>query len=241
MSITAARFGTSPLLLDWSGLRAHAAEPSAADRDQLWATWQITTGKLHDQVSGFYNAVITPELSQVQACVALAQKMKAPLASGNTIKDCIFIGIGGSSLGPMCVLDSLKHLADGKIQFHFFENPDPIDWNYRIQKLSAANTLVCVVTKSGTTYETLSIFMLAYDWLKRGVGPQNASAHTVAITDPEKGELLEFARKENIQTLSIAPCVGGRYSVFTPVGLFAIALAGLSVESCFYWAQKKRA
>jgi hypothetical protein len=52
MSITAARFGTSPLLLDWSGLRAHAAEPSAQDREQLWSAWQKTTQKLHNQVSG---------------------------------------------------------------------------------------------------------------------------------------------------------------------------------------------
>lgn len=191
MSITASRFGTSPLLLDWSGLRPFTAEMPTSDRDMFWNTWRITLQRLHDNVSGFYNAVITPELSQIEACLALSKKFE----SNPQILDCIFIGIGGSSLGPMCLLDSLKHLAKGKIHFHFFENPDPIDWEYRIKKLNAAHTMVCVVTKSGTTYETLSLFMLAYDWLKKGVGPQNAASQTVAITDPEKGELLEFARK----------------------------------------------
>jgi glucose-6-phosphate isomerase len=236
MSITAARFGTAPVLLDWNGLRFHAAEPAPAERAEYFTAWQTTVRKMHDQVSGFYNAVIDPELSQIQATQALAQKFRA----NPSIKDCIFIGIGGSSLGPMCLIDSLKHLADSKIQFHFFENPDPIDWQYRIQRLNAASTMVCVVTKSGTTYETLSIFMLAYDWLKRGAGPNQAAAQTVAITDPEKGELLEFARKENIATLSIHPSVGGRFSVFTPVGLFAGALAGLNMEGFLNGAKKVR-
>jgi len=236
MSITAARFGTAPLLLDWNGLSHHVPEPSPADRARLFEAWQTTLRKLHDNVSGFYNAVIDPDLSQVQTSQNLAQKFLAQ----PQIRDCLFIGIGGSSLGPMCLIDSLKHLSNGKIQFHFFENPDPIDWQYRIAKLIPANTLVCVVTKSGTTYETLSIFMLAYEWLKRGVGPQQAAAQTVAITDPEKGELLEFARKESIATLAIHPSVGGRFSVFTPVGLFAGALAGLSMEAFLTGARKVR-
>jgi glucose-6-phosphate isomerase len=236
MSITASRFGTAPLLLDWNGLRQHAPEPTLAERAEYHSDWQATMGKMHDQVSGFYNAVIDPDLSQLNSCQTLAQKFK----NNPLIKDCLFIGIGGSSLGPMVLIDSLKHLATSKIQFHFFENPDPIDWQYRIQRLNPAHTMVCVVTKSGTTYETLSIFMLAYDWLKRALGPHQASHQTVAITDPEKGELLEFAKKENIATLSIHPSVGGRFSVFTPVGLFAGTLAGLNMEAFIGGAKKIR-
>ena len=140
----------------------------------------------------------------------------------------------------MCLIDSLKHLAKNPIQFHFFENPDPIDWSYRIQKLNPAQTLICVVTKSGTTYETLSIFMLAFDWLKRSLGEDKAIQSTVAITDPEKSELLDFAKQKNIQTLTIAPSVGGRYSIFTPVGLFAASLAGLDPQKFILGAKKIR-
>ncbi len=236
MSISAARFGSAPLLLDWSGLRQYTPEISAEARDQLNGVWKLTLQKLHDRVSGFYDAVTDTDLSQINACTTAAKTF----SESSSIKDCIFIGIGGSSLGPMCVLDSLKHLATSKMQFHFFENPDPIDWTYRIQKLNPAHTMVCVVTKSGTTYETISIFMLAYDWLKRGVGAHQAAKQTMAITDPEKGELLEFAKKEGISTLSIAPSVGGRYSVFTPVGLFASALAGLNLEAFLSGAKKVR-
>ena len=82
--------------------------------------------------------------------------------------------------------------------------------------------------------------MLAYDWLKKSLGANQASKQTVAITDPTKGELLEFAKKEQIATLSIDPSVGGRYSVFTPVGLFAAALAGLNTEQFLLGAKKVR-
>ncbi len=231
MSITASRFGSSPVLLDWSNISSNM---TPTDRDQYFSHWKTMVQKLNNQVSGFYRAVIDPELSQVKAANVLAQKF----SSNPAIRNCIFIGIGGSSLGPMCLIDSLKHLASSQIQFHFFENPDPIDWNYRIKKINPSETMICVVTKSGTTYETLSIFMLAYDWLTKALDRDQAAARTVAITDPAKGELLEFAQKEKIETLSIAPSVGGRYSIFTPVGLFAAALAGLNTEQFLLGAKK---
>jgi glucose-6-phosphate isomerase len=235
MSVTASRFGSSPLLFDWSGLTPHLKQNSTDQQSLLGTAWDNTVKKLHDRVSGFYDCPIDPSLSQVEACEALAKKL-----STKNFKDCVFIGIGGSSLGPMCLIDSLKHLAKNPIQFHFFENPDPIDWSYRIQKLNPSHTLVCVVTKSGTTYETLSIFMLAFDWLKKGLGEQGAIENTVAITDPEKSELLDFAREKGISTLSISSSVGGRYSVFTPVGLFAAALAGLDTTKFISGAKKIR-
>lgn len=233
MAVTASRFGSAPLLLDWSGI---PTEISPARREELDSLWRKTLSGLHENLSGFYNAVTDPLLSQIGPSRDLAQSF---LDSG-TVKDCIFIGIGGSSLGPLFLIDALKHRATTPVRFHFFENPDPIDWSHRIARLDPAQTLVCVVTKSGTTYETLSIFMLAYDWLLRSLGKTGAAQRCVAITDPEKGELLEFARKENIATLSIAPSVGGRFSIFTPVGLFAGALAGLDMQALLQGARKVR-
>lgn len=240
MSITASRFGSSPLLLDWSGITQTSSKlvPELTDelKKQYSESWRKTLTQLHDHVSGFYDAVIDPKLSQVKESEALAKQV----SENRNLKHCLFIGIGGSSLGPMCLIDSLKHLAKNPIQFHFFENPDPIDWTYRIKSLNPNETLVCVVTKSGTTYETLSIFMLAYEWLKKSLGANQASKQTVAITDPAAGELLEFARKEQIATLAIDPSIGGRYSVFTPVGLFAASLAGLNTEQFLLGAKKVR-
>ena len=194
MSATASRFGSSPLMMDWSGLTAHVKDFSTEHKANLSKAWDATLQKLHDRVSGFYDCPTDAHLSQIAACESLAAKLKKQ----GEYTDCVFIGIGGSSLGPMCLIDSLKHLATNPIQFHFFENPDPIDWTYRIRRLNPSKTLVCVVTKSGTTYETLSLFMLAFDWLKKGVGVDRAISQTIAITDPEKSELLDFARSLNI-------------------------------------------
>ncbi len=233
MAVTASRFGSAPLLLDWSGI---PTEIPPARREELHQLWKKVLNGLHDNTSGFYNAVQDPILSQVDPSQELARSI---LDSGE-VRDCLFIGIGGSSLGPLFLIDALKHRATTSMRFHFFENPDPIDWAYRISKLDPKQTLVCVVTKSGTTYETLSIFMLAYDWLVKSLGRAGAARRCVAITDPEKGELLEFARQESISTLSIAPSVGGRFSIFTPVGLFAGALAGLDMNSLLSGAKKVR-
>ncbi len=233
MSISASRFGSSPLLLDWSGLNT---EISPQEREEAHSKWLATLEGLRARVSGFYDAVIDPSLSQIDACRTLADRFK----SDSRIRHCLFIGIGGSSLGPLCLIDALKHRSSSPIQFHFFENPDPIDWQYRIARLKPEETLVCVVTKSGTTYETISIFMLAWNWLVQSLGTQRAATQTVAITDPAKGELLEFARKEGLSTLEIAPSVGGRFSVFTPVGLFAAALAGLDLDAFLAGAKKIR-
>jgi glucose-6-phosphate isomerase len=233
MSITASRFGSAPLLLDWSGIQTEITPTRRAELHQHFDRMRV---KLHDQVSGFYNAATDSTLSAIDASESLASNFLA----NPSFRHCVFIGIGGSSLGPLFLIDALKHRAKSQIQFHFFENPDPIDWTYRISKLNPSETLVCVVTKSGTTYETLSIFMLAYDWLKRALGRTEANRHCIAITDPEKGELLEFARRESIATLPIAPSVGGRFSIFTPVGLFAGALSGLNMRELLTGGKKVR-
>jgi glucose-6-phosphate isomerase len=233
MSITASRFGSTPLLLDWSGI---PFEISPEEREKGHEAWQATLEGLRARTSGFYDAVIDPELSQVEACRNLSAKFR----SDPGVRHCVFIGIGGSSLGPICLTEALRHRSSSPIEFHFFENPDPIDWNHRISRLKPEETLLCVVTKSGTTYETISLFMLAWSWMSRALGSSRAAGRTVAITDPVKGELLEFAKKEGIATLEIAPSVGGRFSVFTPVGLFAAGLAGLDLDAFLLGGKKMR-
>ena len=237
MSITASRFGTSALMLDWSGLNLLAPELQSTQKDHYLAQWKSTLQDLHEWKSGFYDCAIDPSLNQLEACLKQIEALRE--TPSLDITDCLFIGIGGSSLGPMCLIDSLKHRALS-IKFHFFENPDPLDWQYRIARLTPKNTLVCVVTKSGTTYETLAIFMLAHQWLSRALGTPAAQKQIIAITDPEKGELRELCLKEGISMLSIHPSVGGRYSIFTPVGLFAGALAGLDMRAFLNGAKKKR-
>lgn len=228
MAVTAARLGSAPLALDWATLAsipagtgpyAHRYDPDEEAIDQAFAALKkrFESGEV-----GFFDAVVNPQISQAEAATRLAADI---LATGR-VTDCLFLGIGGSALGPLSLLSALQERCTSGVRFHFVDNVDPVEWRSVLSKLNPDHTLVCLVTKSGTTFETLAQGMLALEWL----GKPRWKTHVVAITDPLKGDLREFAAHEGIPTLHIAPSLGGRFSIFSPVGLFAAALSSLSVE-----------
>lgn len=239
MTVTAARLGSAPLTLDWTNFiriptgagAAHAANPDA-ERESLAEAWR----KLHAYFDrgdvGFYRAPTDNEISQATE----SQKLASDLLSQNRFTDCLFLGIGGSALGPLALLNALPDRCKSGIRFHIVDNPDPTQWAHTIAGLHPQSTLVCAVTKSGTTFETMAQLLLSLEWL----GRERWTTHLVAITDPEKGDLKTFAKTHNVPTLHIAPSVGGRFSIFTPVGLFPAALAGLSVSDFLLGAQQVR-
>jgi glucose-6-phosphate isomerase len=226
MSVTAARLGSSPITLDWSNL-SRAPSPDVESFRQAWS-------KLHSRFDageiGFFNAPGDNALSQAEESETLARQI---LGRGG-ITDCLFLGIGGSALGPISLLSALREKRTSPIRFHFMENPDPVDWKTTIEDLKPSSTLVVAVTKSGTTFETIAQFLIALNWL----GRERWKTHLVAITDPEKGDLKAFAQQHEIPTLHIAPSIGGRFSIFSPVGLFPAALAGLNVREFLQGAQQ---
>lgn len=218
MAVTASRLGNTPLTFDWSNiLRKFDPDP-----ETLKEAWGPMRERLNPNDAGFYASPIENEISQAQESQALAESI---LRKGQ-MTDCLFLGIGGSALGPICLLSALSEKCTTGIRFHFVENPDPMEWKSVLGRLKADSTLVCSVTKSGTTFETMAQTLLALDWL----GKERWKTHFVAITDPVKGDLRAFANREGLMSLSIAPSVGGRYSLFTPVGLFPAALSGLDVQ-----------
>lgn len=222
MSVTAARLGSAPITLDWTHLTTGHTRRVGSGTNDLQA-WSQLRARFESGEVGFYQTPFNNELSQAQESQELAREI---LAKGQ-ITDCLFLGIGGSSLGPLSLLSALKEKCTTKIRFQVLENPDPTDWKSTLAELNPLTTLVCVVTKSGTTFETMAQFLLALEWL----GKDRWVSNIVAITDPAKGDLRLFATVNGIRTLSIAPSIGGRFSVFTPVGLFAAALAGLDVDA----------
>lgn len=236
MSITASRLGSAPITLDWSNLVSVPASPTSArtsgPNPAATEAWEKLKGRFRSGEIGFYDSPISNDLSQAREAQALAEQ----LLSRRRFTDCLFLGIGGSSLGPISLLSALKERCKTGIRFHFQENPDALDWRSTLSDLNPTNTLVCVVTKSGTTFETVAQFLLALEWL----GKDKLQTHVVAITDPAKGDLKKFATETQIPTLHIAPSIGGRFSVFTPVGLFAAALAGLNVGEFLNGARQVR-
>ncbi len=150
----------------------------------------------------------------------------------------IVLGIGGSALGPQALLQALhsplwNELSSEKrnnaLKVYFVDNVDP-DWTHNLlTELNLEKSLFCVITKSGGTAETISAFLWALDNLKKKLG-DNWKDNLVLITDPEKGTLRAFANKENIKSFSVPANVGGRFSVFSAVGLLPLALTGIKIE-----------
>jgi glucose-6-phosphate isomerase len=98
-----------------------------------------------------------------------------------------------------------------------------------VEHLDLRRTLFNVVSKSGSTAETMALYLVIEGRLIEEVGTEKAGEHFVFTTDPENGPLRSIAETEGIESLSIPGNVGGRFSVLSPVGLFPAALGGIDV------------
>ena len=148
----------------------------------------------------------------------------------------INVGIGGSSLGAQALVAALCHpfhnlLAPEKshgLRMFFADNIDPDFLAGMFEIANPEKTLFNIVTKSGSTAETMGTFLLVKSHLKSAVG-ENWREHVVVSTDPEKGDLRTIAGKENLVSFVVPPGVGGRFSVLSPVGLLPAACAGINI------------
>ncbi len=149
----------------------------------------------------------------------------------------VVIGIGGSYLGAKAVIDALTNSFDWLQNKR--ENPvilyagNNISEDYLfelIEYLDGKSFGIINISKSGTTTEPALSFRILKNKLEEAVGREEAKNRIVAITDATKGALRSLAIREGYKTFVIPDDVGGRYSVFTPVGLLPIAVAGINIR-----------
>ncbi len=149
----------------------------------------------------------------------------------------LVLGIGGSALGPMTLHQALNpagyNLLDKGVrkypQIFFNDNVDPDELHHLLQLIDPKRCLLVVVTKSGSTTETMSSFLILHEIWVKALGKDKYARQVVAVTDPAKGDLRRLVQAEGFRTLDIPPGVGGRFSVFTPVGLFPAAMVGIDI------------
>jgi glucose-6-phosphate isomerase len=145
-------------------------------------------------------------------------------------------GIGGSALGALALQSALRP-ADRRLVI--LDNVDPEGVAAKLAGLDPSRTAVNVVTKSGSTAETMANLLVLLDWMERRLGPEHVRRWS-ATTDPEKGDLLALARRLGISVLPVPPNVGGRFSVLTAVGLVPASFLGLDVEGLMAGARAMR-
>ncbi|MCL2694878.1 MAG: glucose-6-phosphate isomerase [Clostridiales bacterium] len=149
----------------------------------------------------------------------------------------VVLGIGGSALGPIAVHQALRHLhyndlpaeKRGGPRLYIEDNVDPERMAALLDVIDVEKTMFNVITKSGSTSETMSQLLIITDILRGKLG-QDISSHIIATTDKEKGNLIKIARREGWKTFYVPDGVGGRFSQLCPVGLLAAAVCGIDIR-----------
>jgi glucose-6-phosphate isomerase len=156
----------------------------------------------------------------------------------------LILGIGGSALGPYAIDSSLRGphpvqpVNKRAPRLFVMDNVDPGYCAAMLDQINPKRVVVCVIAKSGGTAETLANFMITYEWLTKAIGAKKAQKRIVAITDPQKGDLLQIAKDEKFTTFYIPGNVIGRFSVFTPVSLLPAALCGIDIHKILRGARE---
>ncbi len=210
------------LTLDIKGTLAKVITPSHGIPDQEFSgvrssIRRYTEEWLSERERGDHAWSMHPYNKEMIAAVqTLADSVKT-----EHIQTIVWIGIGGSGLGPKVLQEIFE--SPSTPAFLVIDTIDPTALDAHLQLIDWKSALIVVVSKSGSTLETMAAFFACFEKLKNAVKTR-PHHRVIAITDPEGGPLRAFAKAQQIHTLAIPPNVGGRFCIFTPVGLLALAL-----------------
>ena len=184
--------------------------------DRVAAAHETIAAGMADETFG-YASLCLPETADPDAIRTAVDRFDDPSAV-------LTVGIGGSALGAATLADAL----DSDVEAHFLDNVDPTHVEAVASELPLAETVVVVVSRSGTTAETLANFLVVreqmdaagVDWTDR----------TLVITGTD-GNLRRLAETHDLPTLDVPTGVPGRFSVLSTVGLAVAAIQGHDVEA----------
>ncbi len=148
----------------------------------------------------------------------------------------VVIGVGGSYIGAKAAISALRPnfygewKEQGRPRIYFLGNNLSVSYTRDLfRMLDGKEVSVNVISKSGATLETVTAYALMEEYMKRRYGEAYRDRIYVT-TDAECGCLLELARREKMQRLTIPKDVGGRFSVLTSAGLLPMAVAGIDIR-----------
>lgn len=177
-----------------------------------------------DGVSGYYDLPI----SQYGLMEQIKNYKNEHMDFLYSCESIVVVGIGGSSLGSKAIHNALKYKKRTK-KLVFLESSDPLKINMELEKIDLKKSIFIVISKSGSTIETISLFKYIL-FLHGATSPKDINEKLIFITD--KGSALDSLGTENgVKTFTIDKNVGGRFSVLSAVGLVPLALAGYDVKT----------
>ena len=208
---------------------AHAAGVEAK-RDAMFAGAPInaTEGRavLHTALRNRSGAPVPVDGQDVMPAIASVLESMRAFASavrsgeyrvtGGKVTDVVNVGIGGSDLGPAMAARALSPYADGP-RTHFVSNVDGADFADTVARLDPATTLFIVASKTFTTAETMANARSARQWIAGAVGEEGAGRHFAALST-NLAATREFGIEDE-RTFGFWDWVGGRYSIWSAIGL----------------------
>ena len=139
-------------------------------------------------------------------------------------KHVVVVGIGGSSLGARAIYDFLLPSNDYTKDLLFLETIDPLKVNHLLKSIDLADTQFVIISKSGNTIETISLFKYLDSLV-------TIDSSNCTIISEAKSVLTQFANDNNIKAFDLAENIGGRFSVFSVVGLVPLAMVGVDIDN----------
>jgi glucose-6-phosphate isomerase len=225
--------------LDYTNMMASAVGEEHGIRDEELEALRPKAEEIHRHLmkrreGGFLPFYELPfNKKQVDEILPLAEEL------GERFENVVVLGIGGSALGTLALFRALRPLyhnlmsreeRGNRPRLFVLDNVDPAGFGEALALLAPERTVFCVISKSGSTVETGCQFMIAQQWVREAVGDPWRE-HFILITDPLSGNLRKLAESEGFRSLSIPERVGGRFSLFTPVGLLPLAAAGVDIKA----------
>ena len=142
-------------------------------------------------------------------------------------KKFVVFGTGGSNLGARALINICINRPSNIL---FFDNIDPLFFQNQVIGLDIKTTGFIVISKSGTTPETLSQFGSIINLAKEKNILETLYSNTLVLTEFKDSPLYNIAKKNNCLLLEHKKNIGGRFSIFSNVGMIPAILAGLNVK-----------
>ncbi|MCT4594401.1 MAG: glucose-6-phosphate isomerase [Anaeromicrobium sp.] len=161
----------------------------------------------------------------------------------------IVVGIGGSYLGAKAAIEALSHSFYNELSKEQRKTPEiyfagnNISSTYLrhlLDVIKGKDISINVISKSGTTTEPAIAFRVLKKYMEEKYGKEEAKNRIYATTDSTRGALKQLSTGEGYETFVIPDNIGGRFSIFTPVGMLPIAAAGIDIEKIMEGAKAAR-
>ena len=148
-------------------------------------------------------------------------------------RDVVVLGTGGSSLGGKTLVSLKENIFARQegTRVHFVDNVDPHTLQQMLATLPMSSTGFLVISKSGSTAETITQLLLVMEAIKEHLSQDAFASHIIMLTIKADSPMTRIAATHGIRVIAHDPAVGGRYSVLSSVGLIPAAIAGVDIRA----------